>query len=470
MSNRILPDIWRYRKPWLLWVKRNLSRTKGVNDFNWVTILVTFTRRYCVTLGNNMQKKAENRREAGRRWRSLLPVPWMMWLVAVTLVLGTIGLGLSNRALRNLLNPWEGLFVLASVLAFATPGALITVRRRGNRIGWLFLIFAVLFAVQSFSSAYAVYVFRVLQRSLPGAAFFAWLQNWLSLPIFFLVSLFLLLYPDGRLPSRRWSFMLGILFFLFGGQALVSAIGVGEIEYNPMWTERPVFLLQQNPAAAPVLAARLRSVEELFWIVGIIFFMIPAIVPLLRYRAGDNITRKQLRWLMIPAVLLPIVIIANMIGSDLNWSVTPALSALWMLIGLVVFPLAVSVAILRHQLYDIDLIIRRTLVYGVLTAALGLIYLGSVAVLQSALPVTSELAIVVSTLTVAALFNPLRGQIQAIINRRFYRNKYDAEETLAAFGAKARDEIDLNDLTAELLRVVDETMQPESASLWLRER
>ena len=198
--------------------------------------------------------------------------------------------------------------------------------------------------------------------------------------------------------------------------------------------------------------------------------MIPAIVPLLRYRAGDNITRKQLRWLMIPAVLLPIVIIANMIGSDLNWSVTPALSVLWMLIGLVVFPLAVSVAILRHQLYDIDLIIRRTLVYGVLTAALGLIYLGSVAVLQSALPVTSELAIVVSTLTVAALFNPLRGQIQAIINRRFYRNKYDAEETLAAFGAKARDEIDLNDLTAELLRVVDETMQPESASLWLRER
>jgi hypothetical protein len=177
-----------------------------------------------------------------------------------------------------------------------------------------------------------------------------------------------------------------------------------------------------------------------------------------------------MRWLMIPAVLFPIVLIANMIGSDLNWSVTPALSALWMLIGLVVFPLAVSVAILRHQLYDIDLIIRRTLVYGVLTAALGLIYLGSVAVLQSALPVTSELAIVVSTLTVAALFNPLRRQIQSIINRRFYRNKYDAAKILASFGAMARDEIDLDDLTAELLRVVDETMQPESASLWLRER
>jgi len=393
-----------------------------------------------------------------------------MWLVAVSLVMGTIVLGLSTPALRSLLNPWEGVFVLASVLAFATPGALITVRRRGNRIGWLFLLFAVLFAVQSFSSAYAVYAFGVLQRSLPGATFFAWLQNWLSLPIFFLVSLFLILYPDGRLPSRRWLLILGILLFLFGGQALISAIEDSWIAYWPLWSDQSVVLLHHNPAAAPALAARLRPVEDLFWMIGIIFFMITAIVPVLRYRAGDNVTRLQMRWLMIPAVLFPIVLIANMIGSDLNWSVTPALSALWMLIGLVVFPLAVSVAILRHQLYDIDLIIRRTLVYGVLTAALGLIYLGSVAVLQSALPVTSELAIVVSTLTVAALFNPLRRQIQGIINRRFYRNKYDAAKILASFGAMARDEIDLDDLTAELLRVVDETMQPESASLWLRER
>jgi len=417
-----------------------------------------------------MQKKSEIAGGASRRWRSLPPAPWIMWLVAVSLVMGTIVLGLSTPALRSLLNPWEGVFVLASVLAFATPGALITVRRRGNRIGWLFLLFAVLFAVQSFSSAYAVYAFGVLQRSLPGATFFAWLQNWLSLPIFFLVSLFLILYPDGRLPSRRWLLILGILLFLFGGQALISAIEDSWIAYWPLWSDQSVVLLHHNPAAAPALAARLRPVEDLFWMIGIIFFMITAIVPVLRYRAGDNVTRLQMRWLMIPAVLFPIVLIANMIGSDLNWSVTPALSALWMLIGLVVFPLAVSVAILRHQLYDIDLIIRRTLVYGVLTAALGLIYLGSVAVLQSALPVTSELAIVVSTLTVAALFNPLRRQIQGIINRRFYRNKYDAAKILASFGAMARDEIDLDDLTAELLRVVDETMQPESASLWLRER
>lgn len=416
-----------------------------------------------------MQKKSEIAGGASRRWRKP-PAPWIMWLVAVSLVMGTIVLGLSTPALRSLLNPWEGVFVLASVLAFATPGALITVRRRGNRIGWLFLLFAVLFAVQSFSSAYAVYAFGVLQRSLPGATFFAWLQNWLSLPIFFLVSLFLILYPDGRLPSRRWLLILGILLFLFGGQALISAIEDSWIAYWPLWSDQSVVLLHHNPAAAPALAARLRPVEDLFWMIGIIFFMITAIVPVLRYRAGDNVTRLQMRWLMIPAVLFPIVLIANMIGSDLNWSVTPALSALWMLIGLVVFPLAVSVAILRHQLYDIDLIIRRTLVYGVLTAALGLIYLGSVAVLQSALPVTSELAIVVSTLTVAALFNPLRRQIQGIINRRFYRNKYDAAKILASFGAMARDEIDLDDLTAELLRVVDETMQPESASLWLRER
>jgi hypothetical protein len=192
-----------------------------------------------------------------------------------------------------------------------------------------------------------------------------------------------------------------------------------------------------------------------------------AVTPLLRYRQADATARKQLRWLTFLAGVMLLILGLSIVGSLLSISRLVLNLDDWLVILIVGFPTAVTVAILRHNLYDIDLIIRRTLVYGALTATLALVYLGSVALLQSALPVRSELATVVSTLAVAALFNPLRGQIQSIIDHRFYRRKYDAVKTLAAFGATARDEVDLEALAAALMNVVEETMQPATSSLWL---
>jgi hypothetical protein len=167
-----------------------------------------------------------------------------------------------------------------------------------------------------------------------------------------------------------------------------------------------------------------------------------AVTPLLRYRQADATARKQLRWLTFLAGVMLLILGLSIVGSLLSISRLVLNLDDWLVILIVGFPTAVTVAILRHNLYDIDLIIRRTLVYGALTATLALVYLGSVALLQSALPVRSELATVVSTLAVAALFNPLRGQIQSIIDHRFYRRKYDAVKTLAAFGVRNPGHVD----------------------------
>jgi hypothetical protein len=175
--------------------------------------------------------------------------------------------------------------------------------------------------------------------------------------------------------------------------------------------------------------------------------------------------RQQLKWFAYAAGLLVVFFVAN----DFLF---PLVGDLLFLVGIALLPISVGIAILRHRLFDIDVIIRRTLVYGVLTAALALVYFGSVVLLQQLFRVltgqTSQLAIVVSTLAIAAVFNPLRRRVQEVIDRRFYRRKYDAARTLAAFSATVRDEVDLDRLTAELLRMVEETMQPEHVSLWLR--
>ena len=198
-----------------------------------------------------------------------------------------------------------------------------------------------------------------------------------------------------------------------------------------------------------------------------------------RYRlVAGPIQRQQTKWIVF-AIAVSIIVFLGLIaplifvpaleqpGSAYNLMIDPVITLSWIAI-----PIAIGIAILRYRLYDIDILINRTLVYGTLTASLVLVYIGSVVLLQQLLrPLagSSELAVVVSTLTIATLFAPLRRRIQNLIDKRFYRRKYDAAKVLAAFGATARDETDLEQLTGELLRVVDETMQPEFVGLWLRE-
>jgi hypothetical protein len=211
---------------------------------------------------------------------------------------------------------------------------------------------------------------------------------------------------------------------------------------------------------APLLIA-LQNIAAIF-----LFFGLAAGVAslVLRYRRGGWVERQQLKWFVAAAALLPVAVVCGETYPDSQPFVMP--------VALALLPAATGIAILRYRLYDIDIIIRRTLVYSTLTFILALIYVGCIVVIRTLVaPLVggSELAIVASTLAIAALFTPLRRRIQTLIDKRFYRRKYDAAKVLAAFGATARDETDLEQLTAEMLRVVEETMQPEFVGLWLRE-
>ncbi len=205
--------------------------------------------------------------------------------------------------------------------------------------------------------------------------------------------------------------------------------------------------------------------------------MLASVVSLaLRFRRAANIERQQIKWLLYAGVLTFIMTatVSPAAPFDLPGFVSTVLETILLPVALPSIPVAVGIAILKHRLYDIDLIINRTLVYGVLTGTLALVYFGGVAITQAIFRTFTaqehqpQLAVVASTLVIAALFMPLRRRIQAFIDRRFYRRKYDAAKTLAAFSTKLRNETDLDALNAELVGVVRETMQPAHVSLWLR--
>ncbi|MDQ4076163.1 MAG: hypothetical protein M3220_07935, partial [Chloroflexota bacterium] len=204
--------------------------------------------------------------------------------------------------------------------------------------------------------------------------------------------------------------------------------------------------------------------------IGFLAMMVGMVASLLslvlRYRQSTRQVRQQIKWFAYLVVLCAAIFLIALFGNDMTQGLVNTLI-------IACLPFAVALAILRYRLYDIDLIIRRTLIYTLLTAALLVVYLGSVVLLQQLFRAlvghSNQLSIVISTLAIAALFNPLRQRIQEFIDRRFYRRKYDAQKTLAAFGQTVRNEVELEQLTGELLRVIEETMQPAHVSLWLRD-
>jgi len=293
--------------------------------------------------------------------------------------------------------------------------------------------------------------------TLPAGAYLAWLRDWIWLPATGVTGKFLLLlFPTGHLLSARWRPVAWLA---------VPAIVV------PVLT-RPFFIarLENLPVANPLFLPRMRGIPELIGnaafllLVPISFAAATSLV--LRFRRAGGIERQQIKWLAYAAVFLAIALSASFV-SFVHEGV-----AYLVIAAVLCVPLAVGIAILRYRLYDIDVLINRTLVYSALTLTLGLVYVGCIVLSRTLItPLTggSEVAIVASTLAIAALFNPLRRRIQDLIDRRFYRRKYDAVKVLAAFGATARDETELDRLTSELLRVVDDTMQPEFVGVWLRE-
>ncbi|MGH2542656.1 MAG: hypothetical protein ACRDIB_07660 [Ardenticatenaceae bacterium] len=382
---------------------------------------------------------------------------WGVWALAMTLTAAGLALLFLNRAMPVEVPFGPRGFPALFAVGFGTVGAVIVARDTRNRIGWLLTWIGLGSVLQFVLDEYAIYALLTKDGSLPGGAVSGWIASWswavVDVPIY---TFLLLLFPDGQLPSARWRpvawmGVAGIVTFLGSAFAPVPLTSTGTP--NPFAIEGAgsTIAVLNNVAKALVAATALASVLSLF----------------VRLRRSRGEQRQQIKWFLYAATLVAV---------SMPFGVSSSLPVqLLVIVALLAVPLAVGVAILRYHLYDIDLLINRTLVYSALTVTLATVYLGSVVIFQRLFRLltgqNSDLAIVVSTLAIAALFNPLRHRIQAFIDRRFYRARYDAQQTLAAFSASLRsdDNADLEHLSAELLAVIEETVQPNYLSLWLRE-
>jgi hypothetical protein len=348
---------------------------------------------------------------------------------------------------------------LTVLLAFPTIGALVASRQSRNPIGWIFCVQGLAFSLGAFCDTYARYPLVEHPGSLPGGVIMAWFSNLLWLPMFTLgILLLLLVFPTGHLLSRRWRVW------------VVSAIG-GTVLGTASIALVPGELYGYSSPPNPFGISGAQSILEAVGLVGVLLLslsLVASIVSLiLRFRRSRGTERQQIKWLLYDAILVGFVVPVAVLNEGESLLVSVVVVS-----ALTSMPVAVGVAILKFRLYDIDLLINRTLVYGSLTATLVALYFGGIVLLQRLFIVLtgeqSTLAVVASTLLIAALFNPLRRHIQGFIDRRFYRSKYDAAKTLETFSAKLRDETDLDALRDDLVGVVRETMQPAHVSLWLR--
>jgi len=397
-----------------------------------------------------------------RRFLRGIRMPWLVLGVSVALAAASVALGISGGA---------DLFIAFSIAAlgvvFAGTGALVASRAPGNWIGWIFCAMGLLFEFGILGEVYVAYG-SLADGFLPGRAWVGWISQWSNnafAPTMIILSF--LLFPTGRLPSARWRPVALIATGVAVVHAASAALTPGPLQDYGI----------QNPAGIEAATA-LRMIAEVSVLILVLPLMLLSVVSLFaRLRRSSGIERQQLKWFAYAAALLATDLLAsNALAVLLRGTgneVAEFIPFLTFVITLSGIPMAMGVAILKHRLYDIDIIINRTLVYGALTLSLLLVYVGCVVSLQYVLRAftggNSQLVIVASTLAIAALFNPLRRRIQSFIDRRFYRRKYDAVKTLEEFGAKLRDETDLESLNAEMLSVVRETMRPEHASLWLRE-
>jgi hypothetical protein len=383
---------------------------------------------------------------------------WVLWAATASLVAGALILGLANRPEVPLYDvPFHVI-----TLTFVTLVALICSRRPGNVMGWIFLATGVIGGVETFFGQYAKVALASEGLSLPGGALAAWLamlaQNSFPICIIFLV----LLFPDGRLPSRRWRPLAWAMGIFLTVSLVVGALRPGPFPEFPS-ASNPFGVERVQPSGAVLVAGGLG---------GLICVVATLLALVVRFYFSRGEKRLQLKWFTYAAVV-------GLSTPQLLNSFAPGLfqvlgEVAWTL-GFLSLPASASVAILKYRLYDIDIIINRTLVYGPLTATLLAVYFGGVATAQVVLRALTgqeqepQLAVVISTLVIAALFNSSRRRLQTCIDRRFYRRKYDARKTLEGFSAKLRDETDLDALSSELLSTVRETMQPEHVSFWLRE-
>jgi hypothetical protein len=360
----------------------------------------------------------------------------------------------------------------AAAVAYATLGALV-VRRAGNLIGWLMLGEGAGLAFLNAASTYAVLGVATFPGALPAAKQAGTAAEVSFAGVAFLIAFMVFLFPTGKLPSRRWRPAAAAGFLLAGLSTiglvlrprLVQLPGVGGISLtfrNPLGVDR------LPPVLRVVLIGTISGVSAVF-----AAFLAVAFVSLaVRYRAGGQLLRQQVKWLALAAVAFVICQATALLitGASPSWlsGVSYAAVAAIALFGI---PAAMTVAILRHQLYDIDRIISRTLEYAIVTGLLVGVYAGLVLLATQALPVSlsTPVAVAVATLAAAALFSPLRRRVQRIVDRRFNRARYDAESTVAAFAARLKDTVDLDSVRDDLAGVVHQALEPAHVSVWIRQ-
>jgi hypothetical protein len=336
----------------------------------------------------------------------------------------------------------------AVAVAFAVVGAIVAGHQPANPIGWLFLLIGLSGALGVVSNEYVTYTLVTAPGALPGGSIAASVSLWSWWPAYGLVPLVLLLFPDGRLPSRRWRWAA----WLAAGGVVLMTLGMA---VSTLGDPVRVALTEEEPGglAGLVLVVSISA--------ALVSFLAGLASLVLRWRRARGNERAQLKWVAFAAGL---ALAANIV---LQLAQLPGVG----FVGVVLVPIGAAVAILRYHLYDIDRIISRTLAYGLLTALLGLVYVAGVFALGRLLNPDGEpsaFTVAASTLAVAALFQPARRRLQAAVDRRFNRARYDAARTVEAFSARLRNEVDLDTLAAELVGVIDQTMQPTHASVWLR--
>ena len=408
--------------------------------------------------------------------RTLRRLAWAVWWFFLAML--AVGLPFELAEQSRSAEAWGGaqggaadVAFIVMLLAFPLTGLLILRRLPRNTIGWLLQAVGLVWGLNGLAANYASYGLVVNPGSLPGADVVAALNEGIWAPGIGLMGTFLiLLFPDGHLPSRAWRPVAWLCAVTMVLVAVAVVLDPGRLEESPVPT-------MSNPLAqewaAPVLEVALAVLVPLL----ALCIVASAVGLVSRFRHSRGIERQQLKWLATAGAAVAAVFLVTIVSTLLTLATSPTpawvtgLQAVSMPV-FVLLPVAIGVAILQHRLYDVDVVINRALVYGLLTAALAGVYLGSVLLLQRALePLTSQsdLAVAGSTLAVAALFRPVRARIQAGVDRRFYRSRYDAAQTLDVFVDRLRHQVDLDAVGDDLRTAVRETVQPAHLSLWLRQ-
>jgi hypothetical protein len=402
---------------------------------------------------------------AGPAWARWWPAG-LAWALLLLVLLGLAATAWLDRLLRQAGLPeltWLNLSSIPQVVAAvsaAAVGAVLAARRPRHPVGWLLLGLGLSLTGWGLTFGYTRYGLVARPGALPAASYLAGFSTGIVMSWLACAGFVLLLTPTGKLPSPRWRWWARVVAAAAGVWLLGSVV-----HPTPLYPEYPTI---GNPLAVPALPRGLLDVAQPAAAVVVLASLVVGAVSLVgRFRRARGVERQQLRWLAWGAGLAAVLLLVALAALALERS-DFTLFNLTLGVCLALLPLATGAAILRYRLYDLDRIISRTLAYGLLTVLLGGGYALVVLGLGQLLDRDSTLVVAAATLAVAALFQPARRRVQTAVDRRFNRRRHDAARIIEAFGARLRDQVDLDSLTAELLEAIDQTMQPTQASLWLR--